>query len=145
MALTRRHFVEAAALCCGCGWTPLRAAARGIRTIDMHCHAYVHDVWPLIQGRPQLQAGLSDMAAGPMAIDTRTMDARFREMDRQGVETQVLSVHPGQFHYWAEQELSAAIVKMQNEKLAAVVARQPARLLAFANLSMAHPALAVEQ
>lgn len=145
MKSTRRQWIELAALGIGCGWTPLHAAGRGIRTIDMHCHAYVHDVWPLIQGTPGLQPGLADMASGPMSIHPGAIEERLRAMDRQGVETQVMSLHPGQFHYWADAELSDKIVKIQNEKLAEAAARGRGRLLALANLSMDHPELAVEQ
>jgi aminocarboxymuconate-semialdehyde decarboxylase len=148
----RRDFLRLAAGFGCCGWNPARAAARRavsvtgrrVRTIDVHCHAYVHDVWPLIQGRQDLPAGLADMAGGPMAITPAAMAARFETMDGQGVDTQVLSLHPGQFHYWAEPELSARIVKIQNEALAHAVKGQE-RLAALANLSLAHPALAVEQ
>jgi len=57
------------------------------RTIDMHAHAYVHDVWPLIKDRKETPEGLADLANGSMALDAKTIDARLTEMDRQGIDS----------------------------------------------------------
>jgi aminocarboxymuconate-semialdehyde decarboxylase len=125
---------------------------RAVRTIDMHSHGYVHDVWPLINTRKEAAQGLAMdkdgvpvLAAGPMALDGKTLDNRLREMDRQGIDVHVISVHPGQYHYWAEPELSAEIVKIQNETIAKVRDDHPDRFVAFGNVSIQHPDLAVEQ
>ena len=116
-----------------------------VRTIDMHSHVYVHDVWPMIKDRKEVDKTLADLVNGPMALDKKTVDDRLREMDRQGIDIHVVSVHPGQYHYWAEPELSAKIVKLQNDKTAEFVAAHPDRFVALGNVSMAHPELVVEQ
>lgn len=166
----RRTFLRSAAAAgggfvfCGCalaGRTTLAAAsfsqARGgrrrvviggkpVRTVDMHCHAYVHDVWPLIKDRPEVAGSdLAERAETPMAIDGTTIAARLREMDRQGIDVHAVSLQSSQHHYWAEPDLAARIVSIQNEKLAEVCATHPDRFVALGGVSIQHPALAVEQ
>ena len=80
-----------------------------------------------------------------MALDAATMDRRFREMDRQGIDVHVISVHPSQFLYFTEPGLAARIVKMQNEKIAELVAAHRDRFVGFGNVSLQQPDLAVEQ
>ena len=66
-------------------------------------------------------------------------------MDRQGIDVHVISVHPSQFLYFTEPALAARIVKMQNEKIAELVAAHRDRFVGFGNVSLQQPALAVEQ
>ena len=77
----------------------------------MHSHVYVHEVWALIKDRKEADKTLPDMLTGPMALDQKTLDQRFQEMDRQGIDMHVLSVHPGQLHYWADAQLSARVIQ----------------------------------
>jgi aminocarboxymuconate-semialdehyde decarboxylase len=114
------------------------------RTIDMHAHSYVHDVWPLIKDRQELQ-GLASMSNGPMALDARTINARLQEMDRQGIDVQAISISQAQYHYWADPRLASRIVRIQNEKLAEVCAARPDRFVGLGSASMQHPDLAAEQ
>jgi aminocarboxymuconate-semialdehyde decarboxylase len=116
-----------------------------VRTIDMHAHAYLHDVWPLIKDRKEKPEGLADLANGSMALDTKTIDARLTEMDRQGIDVHAISLNQAQFHYWAELELAAQIVKIQNEKLAEVCITHRDRFVDLGGVSLQHPDLAVEQ
>jgi predicted TIM-barrel fold metal-dependent hydrolase len=55
----------------------------------------------------------------------------------------VLSINP--FWYRKDRDTAAAIVKMQNEKLAELCASHPDRFAAFASLALQFPDLAVEQ
>lgn len=162
----RRRFLQRTAasagfVFCGCNWPgaidahaaqaktgrrQVTIGGRRIRTIDMHCHAYVHDVFGLIEGRPEARpAVLAAMANGPMALDPKTIDARLREMDRQGIDVHAISLHPGQYHYWADPALAARIVKIQNEKLAEICSAHPDRFVSLGGVAMQHPDLAVEQ
>jgi len=56
---------------------------------------------------------------------------------------EVLSINP--FWYRKERDTAAAIVKVQNEKLAELCASRPDRFAAFASLALQYPDLAVEQ
>jgi aminocarboxymuconate-semialdehyde decarboxylase len=116
-----------------------------VRTIDMHAHVFVNDAWPLVKDLPQVDRAMANLGASPMAIDAATMDRRFREMDRQGIDVHVISVHPSQFLYFLEPDLAARIVKTQNEKIAALVAAHKDRFVGMGNLSLQQPDLAVQQ
>ena len=162
MKLTRRGFLETSFVAggglffCPCGLTaqaPAAAPARRqvvvggqrVRTIDIHAHVFIDDAWPMVKDFPQTDKAMANLGKSAMAIDQMTMDRRFREMDRQGIDVHVISVHPSQFLYFLQPDLSARIVKMQNEKIAALVAAHEDRFVGFGNVSLQHPDLAVEQ
>lgn len=129
-------------------------------TVDLHCHALVPAVEGLVENLPARQAeaaalaesmGEASMAhnracmlphAGPRLVDAAL---RLREMDAMGVDVQVLSPSPAQYYYWAERDLAAEIVRLQNEAIAALCADHPDRFAGFGTVALQHPELAVEQ
>jgi predicted TIM-barrel fold metal-dependent hydrolase len=164
MKLSRRAFLTTTAtaggglLFCPCGLGALHAQApaaaarrqivvggQRVRTIDMHAHVFIDDAWPLVKDFPQTDRAMANLGSSTMAIDGATMDRRFREMDRIGIDVHVISVHPSQFLYFLQPELSARIVKMQNEKIAELVKAHRDRFVGFGNISLQQPDLAVEQ
>jgi aminocarboxymuconate-semialdehyde decarboxylase len=166
MNTTRRSFIRTAVgggfAFCTCGLSGAHAFAatlqapaptrrqvmvggRRVRTIDMHAHVWVDDVFPLIKDRKEIDPALAGLGRSFMAIDAATLDRRFKEMDRIGIDVHVISVHPSQFLYWTEPELAARIVKMQNEKVAELVTAHKDRFVGFGNVSLQQPELAVEQ
>jgi aminocarboxymuconate-semialdehyde decarboxylase len=169
MTMHRRGFLQAAAVCCGGiflrgrNLSAIGAAAGGqaptagvrrqvivggkrVRTVDMHCHGYLHDVWPLVKDRAEVDAkAFEGLANGPMALSAKTVEARLQEMDRQGIDVHAVSLTDDQFFYWAEAELAARIVKIQNERLAELCAAHPDRFVGLGGVSMQHPDLAAEQ
>jgi aminocarboxymuconate-semialdehyde decarboxylase len=68
---------------------------------------------------------------------------RIGAMDEQGIDIEALSINP--YWYKADRDVAAALIKLQNEKLAELVAAQPDRFVALATMSPQHPDLAVEQ
>jgi aminocarboxymuconate-semialdehyde decarboxylase len=162
MKFSRRRFLQTSAFAggglffCPCGLgaqAPAAGPARRqivvggqrVRTIDMHAHVFINDAWPLVKDFPQTDKAMANLGASPMAIDNATMDRRFREMDRIGIDVHVISVHPSQFLYFLDPDLGARIVKMQNEKIAELVAAHRDRFVGFGNISLQQPDLAVEQ
>src|SRR5262249_36579368 len=71
------------------------------------------------------------------------IEERLKAMDAMAVDMEVLSINP--FWYRKERDLAAALVKVQNEKLAELCGSKPDRFAAFASLALQHPDLAVEQ
>jgi hypothetical protein len=58
----------------------------------MHTHAYVPEVCPLVKDRREVTGeNFASRAGGPMALNVKTIDARLAEMDRQGIDMQVVS------------------------------------------------------
>src|SRR5258707_12604236 len=106
MHSSRRRFLQTSALAgsglffCPCGLSaqaPAAAPARRqvvvggqrVRTIDTHAHVFINDAWPLVKDFPQTDKAMANLVASPMAIDNATMDRRFREMDRMGIDVHV--------------------------------------------------------
>ncbi len=116
-------------------------------TVDIHCHSYVHDVWPLIESSDNIDylRPLLDNARLKSKIDIDSVDFRLQEMDQQGIDIQAVSLHVGQYHHWADYDLAAKIVAVQNEKIADLCAQHPDRFVGLGAVSLQHPELAVEQ
>jgi aminocarboxymuconate-semialdehyde decarboxylase len=143
---------------CGCGWTQTRAqqapgALRGplvvngrrLRTIDMHAHLLVPEIYPLIEKYPQAESDIGAFLRSPMAPRLTSIDGRLADMDRQGIDIQALTLHFQHQHDWAEPDLANDIVTLLNEKMAEVVASRPDRFVGLGAVSLQHPELAAEQ
>src|SRR5215813_3455900 len=158
MIFSRRRFLQTTVAAggglffCPCGLGAQAPAAAGarrqvlvggqrVRTVDMHAHVFIDEAWPLVKDFPQTDKAMANLGASPMALDQTTMDRRFREMDRQGIDVHVISVHPSQFLYFLQPDLSARIVKMQNEKIASLVAAHKDRFVGFGSISLQQPDL----
>jgi len=124
---------------------PVAVGGQRVRTIDMHAHVFVDEAWPLVKDFPQTDKAMASLGRSPMAIDQASMDRRFRQMDEMGIDVHVISVHPSQFLYFLEPDLSARIVRMQNEKIAELVAAHKDRFVGMGNISLQQPDLAVQQ
>src|SRR5262249_59000873 len=70
---------------------------------------------------------------------------RIEDMDRLGIDRQVLSPPPVMFCYWAEARAGQAFARMQNESVAAIVARHPQRFIGMATVPLQDPGLAIEE
>jgi aminocarboxymuconate-semialdehyde decarboxylase len=165
---TRREFIKGAAasglVFCSCALTdavyaqgshkhpnlgtkrkPVIVNGRAVKTIDVHSHCLFRDaialmgaeassVEPPVKGAPEHYIPLSDKAA---------VEGRLAAMDAMGIDMEVLSINP--FWYRKDRDTAAAIVKLNNERLAELSAAYPKRLAAFASLSLQAPDLAVKQ
>jgi aminocarboxymuconate-semialdehyde decarboxylase len=120
---------------------------RRMRTIDIHCHSYVHDVWPLIQDSEEIDYLMSVLDIPPLRnkIEIDNVDFRLQQMDEQGIDIQAVSLHVGQYHHWAGRELAAEIVRIQNQRIAELCAAHPDRFVGLGAVALQHPDLAVEQ
>lgn len=146
-----------------CGGDPIRDRKRGPRlrhrTIDLHCHMVVPGVEALVADTPGKRAdqaaSVATFGAASIEMNARQfqvvgpklarLDERLADMDAMGVDIQVVSVSPTQYCYWADEELSLALVRTANDALAEACAANPKRLLGLATVSLQHPAAAAEQ
>lgn len=131
-----------------------------LHTVDMHAHMITPLVEKLVAGRAERQAELEARARamGAQSVEHNTkvemphamaaltsLPVRLDDMERMGVDIQVVSPMPSQNYYWAEPDLAEQIVSLQNEHIAAACAQHSNRLMGLGTLSLQHPQLAVAQ
>jgi aminocarboxymuconate-semialdehyde decarboxylase len=102
-----------------------------VRIVDVHAHCHV----------PEANA-LMGLKVQPPSLGVSP--DRIAAMDQQGIDIEALSINPI-FWYKAEPDLAGQVVKLQNEKLAAICAAQPDRFVGLASVALQHPDLAAEQ
>ncbi|MGW8182883.1 MAG: amidohydrolase family protein [Burkholderiales bacterium] len=112
----------------------VKVGGRRVKTIDVHAHCVIPETLALCGRNLADQRGPAIDEVGPH---------RIREMDRQGIDVEALSINP--FWYKADRDLAAEVVRIQNEKLAGFCAAYPDRFVAFASVALQFPDLAVEQ
>ena len=64
-------------------------------------------------------------------------------MDKEGIDIQAINVNA--WGYSAERELARDLIAVQNERIAAAVAKNPDRFVGMATLALQHPDLAADQ
>ena len=70
---------------------------------------------------------------------------RIEDMDRLGIDRQALSPPPIMLCYWAEARANAEFARLQNDNVAAVVARHPERFSGMATVPLQDVDLAVKE
>jgi aminocarboxymuconate-semialdehyde decarboxylase len=122
---------------------PVVVNGKRMRTVDVHCHTEVTDVAPLVAGRPEL-GGEDPYRKNPLTR-ARDVAVRLADMDATGIDVQALSISVGQYFDWAEPDLAAKIVQLQNEKLTEVCSTHPDRFVPIGAVALQHPELAASQ
>ena len=124
--------------------TPLPIVINGkkIQTIDVHAHCQVSEALELVKNRPEV-AGQT--LAGADFARVENISSRLEDMDAMGIDMQALSITVFQHFHWAEKDLAAEIIRIQNEKLAEICGQYPERFVALGTVSLQHPDLAVQQ
>ena len=107
---------------------------RRVKTIDVHAHCVIPEAYALLGLEVSDHRGPGIDEVGPQ---------RIREMDRQGIDVEALSINPR--WYRAERDLVTQVVKTQNERLAEFCGKYPDRFVAFASVALQFPDLAVQQ
>jgi predicted TIM-barrel fold metal-dependent hydrolase len=153
---TRRQFLRGGAAAvatgiafCGCGMLrsahaqgasqrriPVMVGGARVKTIDVHAHCVIPEAAKLLGPAPPLTVrGVEETVIA--------LDQRLAAMDAQAVDIEVLSINPN--WYKADRELAGQVVKLQNEKLAALCAAKPDRFAGLASLTLQAPDLAVQE
>ena len=152
---TRRHFLKGAAATgiafCSCGMLdaaraqpraqrlPVKVDGKRVLTVDAHAHCYFHEAIDLMgDAADKVLPPVKGVPEHFIAIEQR-----LKEMDAMAIDMEVLSINP--FWYGKDRDTAAAIVKVQNEKLAELCASRPDRFAAFASLTLQFPDLAIQQ
>lgn len=126
--------------------------------VDVHAHVIVGEVEAVVHDHPGLAAqraldarrnGAASQAVSRQMVlaampQLTGLDRRLADMDAGGVDGQLLSVSPSQYHYYAEPDLARTVCRVANHGVAAVVAEEPGRLSGLGLVPLQHPALCVE-
>ena len=114
---------------------------RRITVVDIHAHTFVPEVWEVVRDTP-LAAAAKNNLTGAIALGPGT-PARLQYMDKEGIDYQAINVNA--WGYNADRTLATDVVRVQNEKIAEAVAKNPDRFVGMAALALQHPDLAAEQ
>jgi aminocarboxymuconate-semialdehyde decarboxylase len=110
---------------------------RRVKTIDVHAHCLI----------PAASKLLGEDAykhhTGGIVIEGQDAATRLRAMDTQGIDMEALSINP--FWYRADRDTAAEVVRLNNEGLVEICARNPDRFVAFASVALQFPDLAAQQ
>jgi aminocarboxymuconate-semialdehyde decarboxylase len=126
--------------------------------IDVHTHIlprgwddflarHADPRWPRLVREADGGCSLYRGSVRDRALTEQVFDpaVRVADLDRLGIERQVLSPPPLMFCYWAEPGAAAEFCRFHNDAIAAVVAERPARFLGAAIVPLQAPALAVTE
>src|SRR6185436_4227891 len=114
---------------------------RRVTVIDIHAHTFVPEVWEVVKDTP-LAATVKGNLTGAIALGPGT-PARLQYMDKEGIDIQAINVNA--WGYGADRALARDLIQLQNEKIAAAVAKNPDRFVGMATLSLQHPDMAADQ
>ena len=151
----RRNFLKGAAgslAFCSCGMLqtahaqqpaarrlPVMLNGKRIKTIDVHAHCIIREALDLMGDQvPRILPPTKGQQEHFIVVEER-----LKAMDAMAIDMEILSINP--FWYRTERDLSATIVRIQNDQLAQLCASTPDRFAAFASLSLQYPDLAVQQ
>lgn len=79
---------------------------------------------------------------GPMLSDIPT---RLKEMDKMGVDLQVVAPAPFQYYYFAEPDFGLELAKSVNDGIAKIVADHPKRLMGMGTVPLQNSEFAVKE
>ena len=107
---------------------------RRVLTVDVHAHCAVPQAVALMGNKVDTKA---------LLMTSTDLETRLRAMDAQGIDVEALSINP--YWYEADRDVAKQLIRIQNEALAEICAKNPDRFVAFASIALQHPDLAVEQ
>jgi aminocarboxymuconate-semialdehyde decarboxylase len=136
----------------------MKQPGRSRCVIDFHAHLMLPEIYAITGPHSMFVKSNTDPAMSEEArkgvrereavLVSRMSDVteRIAHMDAMGVDMQVLSSSLVQLStYWAEPQESLRLERMLNDRMAAVVAANPKRLIGLGGVPLAAPALAVAE
>jgi aminocarboxymuconate-semialdehyde decarboxylase len=112
---------------------------RRVRTVDIHAHCFVPEVWDLVKDTPLAEVAKNNLT-GNIALGS---PQRLIDMDAQGIDYQAINVNA--WGYSADRALARDLIQLQNEKISQWCAAHPDRFVGMATLALQHPDLAADQ
>src|SRR6185295_2870624 len=129
-----------------------------MRTIDIHAHIVPGSLWKAADSGSEWHGykyekgeGLGSFVGGGTRTGFTsdkvryTLDQRIKEMDQQGTDVQVLSIHTPFVGYHLDAKEGAALAHDVNDEIAAAVREKPKRLAGLATLPMQDVSSAISE
>lgn len=125
--------------------------------VDLHCHRESAPAMEMMQAAAQ-SVGRAPLGFGSqvtrdvnrqqrldIAPKMQSIEERLADMDRAGVDVQVVSLSPYQLYYWAEPELGREVARVANDDLAVAISAYSDRILGMGTVPLQDTKLAVEE
>jgi len=124
--------------------------------IDLHSHVIPETIIGAMRADPERYAtrieetgGKRYLVRGKLRLELlpefSLAEAKLEAMDRKGIEISVISPGPQVFFYGLPESQGIEAARLVNDGVAAMAARNPARLRAMATLPMQHPEAAIAE
>ena len=110
-----------------------------VRTVDVHAHCFVPEVWDLVKDTPLAAAAKGNLTGNIVLGNPQ----RLYDMDAQGIDYQVININA--WGYAADRPLARDLIALQNEKISQWCTKHPDRFVGMASLALQHPDLAADQ
>ena len=144
------------------GSAPLRSGkTKPWRTVDIHCHCMVPEANAMVLKATGIAGGGETPNAnahvnaltksiqpqrGKIDFPKLTdLETRLADMDRDGIDVQVISPYPGHFVYAAPPEVARDSCHIVNNHIADMVAKHPDRLMGMGTVPLQDPGMAVAE
>ena len=128
-----------------------------VKVVDVHCHylspevgakyahlhPFKHDATAVYATELSRQVNMKQIQE--RAAKFSQVAVRLKDMDKMGIDVQVISPAPGQYFYFTEPELGARISRDVNESIARVVAQQPDRFVGMGTVPLQDVDLAIQE
>jgi aminocarboxymuconate-semialdehyde decarboxylase len=129
-----------------------------MRSIDIHAHLMPQSLWKAVDAgqawhgfRFEPARGLGAVVRGGKRVAVQTPKLRFtpeeriKDMDEQGVDVQVVSIHTPLFSYDVDSAQGRQLAREVNDEIAAMTRQWPQRFAGLATLPVQDVGAAVEE
>ena len=129
-----------------------------MKSIDIHAHVVPRSLWKAIEAktdwfgyRHEPGDGLGTVVGGGMRTHFTspkvryTIEERLKDMDAEGTDVQVLSIHPPFYGYHLDAAQARSLSRDFNEEIAGMIRERPARFSGFATLPMQDVKSAIDE
>jgi len=129
-----------------------------MRAIDIHAHIVPNSLWKAVDTKTEWHGfrhepgeGLGTMVGGGMRTGFTSpkvrysVEERLKDMDAQGVDVQVLSIHTPFVGYHLGAAEGRALAREVNDEIGGLVREHPSRLAGLATLPMQEVKSAIEE
>ncbi|MEP4892289.1 MAG: amidohydrolase family protein [Aliiglaciecola sp.] len=123
--------------------------------VDIHCHLNVKAADQIVQAKyPGPPPGIHEFSSEKsnevnkaqfcsIGATLNNIDLRIKDMDRLGIDVQVISPNPGQYFYYTDAETGLAAAQAVNNGIAEAVASNPQRFVGMGTVPMQNIELAI--